>query len=88
MFVCSVNYSHDVTKILARFPRNVVKRIIGRIEDVAADPYQGHPNVTKLKGRDGYRLRIGDWRVIYDLDDDNQVMIVLAIGPRGQVYKK
>ena len=84
----SVTYVAEVTKILARLPRNLVKRIIERIEDVAAGPYQGHPNVTKLKGRDGYRLRVGDWRVIYDLDDDNQVMIVLVIGPRGQVYKK
>lgn len=84
----SVTYAAEVTKIMARLPRNLVKRIIERIEDVAADPYQGHPNVTNLKGRDGYRLRVGDWRVIYDLDDDNQVMIVLVIGPRGQVYKK
>lgn len=84
----SVTYSVDVTKILARLPRKLVKRIIERIEDVADDPYQGHPNVTKLKGRDGYRLRVGDWRVIYDLDDESQVMIVLVIGPRGQVYKK
>lgn len=84
----SVTYAADVTKILARLPRNLVKRIIERIEDVAADPYQGRPNVTKLQGRDGYRLRMGDWRVIYDLDDGNQVMIVLVIGPRGQVYRK
>jgi len=83
-----VTYAAELTKILARLPRNLVKRIIERIEDVAAGPYQGHPNVTKLKGRDGCRLRVGDWRVIYDLDDDNQVMIVLVIGPRGQVYKK
>jgi mRNA-degrading endonuclease RelE of RelBE toxin-antitoxin system len=40
----------------------------------------------KLQGRDGYKLRIGNWRVIYDLHDDRRVMQVLEAGPRGGIY--
>jgi mRNA interferase RelE/StbE len=41
-------------------------------------------NVKRLKGRDGLRLRIGDWRVIFH--EDRETIDVLIIGPRGSVY--
>jgi len=43
-------------------------------------------NLTKLQDRDGYRLRVGDWRVIYELEDDRLVMLLLEVGPRGGIY--
>jgi mRNA-degrading endonuclease RelE of RelBE toxin-antitoxin system len=43
-------------------------------------------NVKKLKGRDGYRLRVGDWRVVYDIEAGKLVLIVIEIGPRGDIY--
>jgi len=57
-------------KTLFRFPVNWQKRIVAKIKGIAVDPYARHNNVTRLQGRDGYRLRIGDWRVIYELHDD------------------
>jgi mRNA interferase RelE/StbE len=42
-------------------------------------------NVKKLQGRDGYRLRVGDWRVIFDRD--GVVLDILEIGPRGSIYE-
>jgi len=44
-------------------------------------------NVTKLVGQPGYRLRVGDWRVMYDVDSGRVVVRVLRIGPRGGVYE-
>jgi mRNA-degrading endonuclease RelE of RelBE toxin-antitoxin system len=41
----------------------------------------------KLKGREGYRLRIGDWRVLYEINDGKLVIVVLAIKPRGGAYE-
>ena len=86
--VYSVTYLRDATQGLARLPRNLAARIAEKIEDVAADPYGDHPNVTRLKGRDGYRLRVGSWRIIYDLDDRRRRVTVLAVGSRGQVYRR
>ena len=76
------------TQGLARLPRNLAVRVAEKIEDVAANPYGDHPNVTRLRGRDGYRLRVGSWRIIYDVDDRKRRLMVLAIGSRGQVYRR
>jgi mRNA interferase RelE/StbE len=56
---------------------------VKKIKDIAADPYAKHNNVTKLQGREGYRLRIGDWRVIYD---DRLELWALEVGARGGIY--
>jgi len=73
-------------KALARLPLNWQKRIVAKVREVAADPYAPNNNLTKLQGRDGYRLRVGDWRVIYELQDERLVMLVLDMGPRGDIY--
>jgi mRNA interferase RelE/StbE len=73
-------------KALAKLPVNWQKRIVAKIVEVAADPHAPNNNLTKLQGRDGYRLRVGDWRVIYELQDDDMVMLVLEVGPRGGIY--
>ena len=73
-------------KALAKLPLNWQKRIVAKIREVAANPYAPTNNLTKLQGRDGYRLRVGDWRVIYELQDDSLVMLVLEVGPRGGIY--
>ena len=73
-------------KALARLPLNWQKRIVAKVKEVAVDPYAPNNNLTKLQGREGYRLRVGDWRVIYELQDERLVMLVLDMGPRGDIY--
>jgi mRNA interferase RelE/StbE len=53
---------------------------------IANDPFASIPNAKKLQGRSGYRLRVGDWRVIYEINKDQIVIIVMKIAPRGEVY--
>lgn len=65
-------------------PRNVSRLIVDKIEQYAAEPSSLANMVVKLRGRSGYRLRVGDWRVIFD--DSGAVLAVLAVGPRGSVY--
>jgi mRNA interferase RelE/StbE len=67
-------------------PRNTARLIRGKIEDLAQDPWAPNNNVKKLVGRPGYRLRVGDWRVIYDLDDALRILAVERIAPRGGAY--
>ena len=78
--------SKQFNKEIAKLPMNWRKRILAKIEDVAVNPYAPNNNLTKLQGRDSYRLRVGNWRVIYDLDDDRLVMLILEVGPRGGIY--
>ena len=71
-------------------PRDFAQRIRDRIDTVAADPYPyaDHQNATRLRGRDGdFRLRVGDWRVVYSLDPGRRILLVAVIDQRGQVYR-
>ena len=54
---------------------------------VADDPFASIPNATKLQGRPGYRLRVGDWRVIYEVDKEKIVIVVVKVAARGEVYR-
>ncbi|HET8729230.1 MAG TPA: type II toxin-antitoxin system RelE/ParE family toxin [Alphaproteobacteria bacterium] len=81
-----IEFSRAAAKTLRRLPRNTADFIRSRIEAVAADPHAQNNNLKKLIGRPGYRLRVGDWRVIYDLDDVVRVLGVERIAPRGGAY--
>lgn len=68
-------------------PRNIASLIREKIEFIAQDPHAEIPNALKLQGRPGYRLRVGDWRIIYEIQQDEVIILVLKIAPRGEVYK-
>ena len=71
-------------RTLARMPRNEADRIRRKVYQYADDPASLKTNVKKLKGREGFRLRVGNWRVIFDENGD--VLDVLDIDSRGSIY--
>jgi mRNA interferase RelE/StbE len=83
--VKSVVYSKSTLKVLSRMPKNLSKRIVGKVEQYATDPQSQANNVKALVGSPYIRLRVGDWRVI--MDDRGNVLAVLEIGSRGGIYK-
>ena len=82
----SIEYNNAAIKTLAAMPRDLRELVKTKIEELAADPARAQ-NVKKLVGQPGYRLRVGGWRVIYELDSGRLLVRVLEIGPRGGVYK-
>jgi len=75
-------------KVLRRMQPKVAAAMLARLEAIAADPSAKHPNVETLQDiRNGFRLRQGDWRAVFELDTGAGIMRVTKIGPRGQVYK-
>ena len=79
-----ITYTRDAIKVLKAMPKNQANRIVAKVESYAANPASQTNNVTALKGREGVRLRVGDWRVIMR---DGAVLAVLEIGPRGGIYR-
>ena len=80
----AISYTKSAIRALRRMPRSSADLIRAKIEAYAADPTSLANNVTALKGREGLRLRVGDWRVI--MDDRGNVLAILDIGPRGGIY--
>lgn len=59
-----------------------------RLSEIAANPFGAQRNVTVIKGSsDTFRLRTGGWRTLYEVDREADVVRVLAIKPRGEVYR-
>jgi mRNA interferase RelE/StbE len=85
--VYKIAYTIQAAKALLKMPRNIAMLIREKMEQVAVDPFASILNAKKLQGRPGYRLRVGDWRVIYEVNKDQVVIIVMKIAPRGEVYK-
>jgi mRNA interferase RelE/StbE len=80
-------FTKKADRALRKMSRKTARLICEKLDQLAQDPYARNPNVTKLQGRPGYRLRVGDWRVIYELEDDRLVIMVLKVAPRGGVYR-
>lgn len=80
-------YVKQAERSLLRLPKNILRRIQDKLALIAEDPYSRHNNVTKLKDREEYRLRVGDWRVIYEIHDGELIILVVKIAPRGSVYE-
>jgi mRNA interferase RelE/StbE len=85
--VYKITYTTQAAKSLLKMPRNTANLIREKLTQIANDPFVSIPNAKKLQGRPGYRLRVGDWRVIYEINKDQIMIIVMKIAPRGEVYR-
>lgn len=80
--------AREAEKMLDRLDRPTERRIRMRIEQLANDPFD--PRLSSaLTERDGVRKsRVGDWRILFRAERELEVLGVLAIDSRGQVYKR
>jgi mRNA interferase RelE/StbE len=83
----SVIIEKPALKSLATIPDKNAKKITKAIDELAENP---RPNgVKKLKGSDDfYRIKVGNYRVIYEINDGELVIVVVEIGHRKEVYKR
>lgn len=75
----------SAVKELEALPAKDRRRIVPRIEGLASEP-RPH-GCEKLSGLEQYRVRQGDYRVVYGVDDEARVVIVVKIGHRRDVYR-
>jgi mRNA interferase RelE/StbE len=80
-----VNYKKQAAKYLAKLPKNIRDNIFAALSELSLTGE--HNSSTQLKGRDGYRLRVGEYRVIYSKNETGLTILVVKIGARGGVYK-
>lgn len=81
----SVELLPSAARALARLDRAVQRRIARRIDRLAADPRAG---AVKLRGADEvWRVRVGDYRVLYALEEQRLIVLVIKIGHRRDIYR-
>jgi mRNA interferase RelE/StbE len=73
---------------LQRLPADRRRQILRRIESVAANPEGRGLHVQPLAGSDLFRLRVGDYRVLFSMNFERDVLIVELVRTRGDVYKR
>lgn len=83
-----VQFSETAVKSMRRYPRNDQRRILAQIEKLAADP-AAMRGVKRLVDFDvTFRLRVGDYRVLFDRDDVIRVIDVIDVLQRGRAYRR
>ena len=82
-----LSYSKSALKNLTRMSQNIQKIIIEKLHILKIDPYSKNNNIKKLEGLEGYRLRIGNYRVIYKIENQEFKILIIDIDVRGEVYK-
>lgn len=78
-------YKPSVAKDLRGIPKNDVRRILSKTEALRENPYPA--GSEKLSGQDRYRLRQGDYRILYTVDDLRVLVEVVKVGHRREVYR-
>jgi len=80
-----VIFSENAKKQFQKLEQNVQKRIIAALERIRIRP---ESYISKLVGDPGYKCRVGDYRIILDLDNENLYILVIKVGHRKNIYNR
>lgn len=75
-------------RLFETLPRPAQERLVAAIDNLASNPYPPPPHGRKLTDGGGYRLRVGDYRVIYEVDSTARRVVVTWVGPRRDAYRR
>ncbi len=82
----SIKIKRSAEKSMVKLPNEVFERVATAILALETDPRPR--GCKKLGGRDSFRVRIGAYRILYTIDDSARIVEIIAVGPRGQIYRK
>ena len=80
-----VIFTKSVKKDFRKIPKLEVSKILYEIEELAKNPRSS--KTKKLKGEKLFRLRVGNYRVIYDIQDNLMLIFVVKLGHRSDIYR-
>ena len=81
----AIRVKRSAERDLESLPREVLRRVADAIRALKIDPRSAA--CKKLRGGKGYRVRVGDYRVLYSIDDSLRIVEVAAVGHRRDVYR-
>jgi len=82
-----IRFGSKADRFLQDADQRIMKRIAGKIEALAGNPYPR--GVKKVLGEEGvFRTRVGDYRILYSLENDDRTLLIVNIDKRSRVYKR
>ena len=82
----AISYVPSAAKAIRKLDKSVARRLLEAIDGLATDPRP--PGFIQLAGGRGeLRIRVGDYRVVYDVQDGELIILVLRVGHRREVYR-
>jgi len=81
-----ITYKRSAVKALAKMPKATAERFRVAFSAIAINEI-AHLDIKKMEGEAGFRLRIGRYRAVYEIDNGQLMVMVFNIGSRGDVYK-
>ncbi len=81
-----IAYERQAKKSLDALDPQTRRRVLEAIDGLAADP-RAASNVKAMVGQTMFRLRVGDWRVVYSLIDDVVTVLVVRVAHRREAYR-
>jgi mRNA interferase RelE/StbE len=80
-----INILRHAQKALEKMPAPEYERIKKIIYALAGTPRP--PGCKRLKGREGWRIRMGNYRILYDIQDKEHTILIIDIGDRKEIYR-
>lgn len=81
----NIFFKRSAVKDMDPIPKKDLRRIINRIESLEEDPRP--PGCEKLVGQDRYRIRQGNYSIVYSIQDQDPTVWIAKIGPRRDIYR-
>ncbi len=81
----AVNLKRSAEKELEKLPGKIHDRIINILLSLKENPFPR--NSKKLRGREGYRIRVGNYRILYLIDESGRTVEVVSVAHRKEVYR-
>jgi mRNA interferase RelE/StbE len=82
-----VTIAHEAEKVLDRLDRPTERRLRIRIAQLAVDPFDPRLSAPLVERAGIRKSRVGGWRILFSVDRDAELLYVLTVDTRGQVYK-
>ena len=82
----TITISKTAQRQLDSLPDNTAEKLIAVIQRLAQNPRP--VGYKKLRGRDGYRIKRGNYRILYEIIDQNLIIDIIAIGHRSIIYRQ
>jgi len=78
----NINWTRGALEELNKLESSIARRIVKKVDELSENPFS--KDIKRLKGSDDFRLRVGDYRIIFDINETK--ILILKVGHRKNIY--